>query len=106
MKNIGKMMKNIQGMQKRMQEIQDSLVDIIVEGSSGGDMVSAKMNCHFELKEIEISDEVLAENDKEMLQDLIVAAVNDAQKKASEKASEEMGQVTGGLNIPGLDGLI
>ncbi|MDH5682766.1 MAG: YbaB/EbfC family nucleoid-associated protein, partial [Spirochaetota bacterium] len=85
--------------------IQDELGNKVVEASSGGDMVTVKVNGHQEVKEIVINPEVVDPEDIEMLQDLIIAAVNDGIKKATELASQEMNKATGGLNLPGLEGL-
>jgi len=101
-KGFGNMMKQVQKMQARMVEIQEQLAEERVEGSAGGGMVKAVANGKQEIVEITIDKEVVNPDDIEMLQDLIVAAVNQAQKAASELAAERMAEVTGGLNIPGL----
>ena len=101
-KGFGNMMKQVQKMQARMMEIQEQLAEERVEGSAGGGMVKAVVNGKQELVEIVIDKEVVDPEDVEMLQDLIVAAVNQANKAAAELASEKMAEVTGGLNIPGL----
>ncbi len=102
MRNIGKLMKQAQEMQAKMSQLQEELAHKEVEGTSGGGMVSAKMNGRQEVLAIHIEPEVFAEGDKEMLEDLIVAAVNDASRKAQELAREEMSKITGGLPMPGL----
>ena len=101
-KGFGNMMKQVQKMQARMVEIQEQLAEERVEGTAGGGMVKAVANGKQEIVEITIDKEVVNPDDIEMLQDLIVAAVNQAQKAASELAAERMAEVTGGLNIPGL----
>ena len=93
-------------MQAKMAEVQDQLAEEGVEGTAGGGMVKAVANGRQELVEIVIDKEVVDPDDVEMLQDLIVAAVNQAQKAASDLASEKMDEITGGLNIPGLSGLM
>ncbi|GMT50205.1 MAG: nucleoid-associated protein [bacterium] len=105
--NMKQMMKQVQQMQSKMKEVQDGLGDKEVEASSGGDMVIVKVTGHQELKEITIHPEVVNPEDIEMLQDLVIAAVNEGLKKASEMASSEMSKVTGGLNLPpGMEGLM
>ncbi|MBD3219293.1 MAG: YbaB/EbfC family nucleoid-associated protein [candidate division Zixibacteria bacterium] len=101
-KGFGNMMKQVQKMQAKMMEVQEQLAEERVEGSAGGGMVKAIVNGKQELVEIQIDKEVVDPEDVEMLQDLIVAAVNQANKTAAELASEKMSEVTGGLNIPGL----
>ncbi len=104
MKGFGNMMKQIKLMQQKMQKIQEELAEKQVEGSAGGGMVTAVVNGKQELLEIKIDKEVVDPEDVEMLQDLIVAAVNQALKKSQEMMNEEMAKLTGGLgiNIPGL----
>ena len=101
---MNQMMKQVQAMQSKMKKIQEELGNKEVEASSGGDMVIVKVNGHQEVKEIKINPEVVNPEDIDMLQDLIIAAVNDGLKKATEMANQEMSKVTGGLNIPGMDG--
>jgi len=99
MKDFSKFLKQAQEMQKQFQEKMES---ITVESSSGGGMVTVKMNGKKELLSVEIDPEVVADADLEMLQDLILAAVNDASRKVDDAMKEELGGLTGGLNIPGL----
>ena len=101
-KGMGNIMKQVQKMQAKMLQVQEELADERVEATSGGGMVKAVCNGKQELVEIVIDKEVVDPEDVEMLQDLIVAAVNQASKAASELASEKMAEVTGGLNIPGM----
>jgi nucleoid-associated protein EbfC len=101
-KGFGNMMKQVQKMQAKMAQMQEDLADERVEGSAGGGMVKAIANGKQELVEIVIDKEVVDPEDIEMLQDLIIAAVNQANKAASELASEKMAEITGGLNIPGM----
>jgi hypothetical protein len=92
-----------QQMQRQMQKIQEELGDAVVEGSAGGGAVMVTMNGHRELKGITISPDVVDADDVEMLQDLLMAAVNDASKKAQELAEERMGPLMGGMKgMPGL----
>ena len=95
-------MKQAQEFQKKMKKIQDELKDKTVEASSGGGMVTVTANGQQEILSIKIEPEVVNPDDVEMLEDLILAAVNEAKKKAEELAKNEMKKVTGGLNIPGL----
>ena len=102
--DFSKMMKQAQKMQEKMMRIQEELATKTVEATSGGGMVTAVVNGRNELVALTIEKDVVDPDDIEMLQDLIVAAVNEGVRKAQEMASEEMGKVTGGLNlnIPGL----
>ena len=100
MNNFNDMMKKAQEMQKKMQEMQDSLSNLEVEGTSGGGMVKIIMNCKNEVKKIDIDPSIVKQDDKTMMEDLIVAALNDAKSKAEEKSKEEMKKLTGGLGLP------
>jgi nucleoid-associated protein EbfC len=102
MGNMQKMMKQMQKMQKEMQKAQEELAEKTVEGTAGGGMVTVIANGHKQILEVKIKEEVVDPEDIEMLQDLILAATNDALKKADELTAETMGQFTTGLNIPGL----
>ncbi|MCM2273045.1 MAG: YbaB/EbfC family nucleoid-associated protein [candidate division Zixibacteria bacterium] len=97
------MMKQMQKMQAKMEEMQAQLEKATVEGSAGGGMVKVTTNGKHEILSLSIDPEVVVKDDVEMLQDLIVAAVNQARQKAQELQSEQMGQLTGGLKIPGLN---
>jgi len=101
-KGIGNMMKQIQKMQQEMEKIQEELANKTVEGTAGGGMVKVIANGKQEVLEIKIDPEVVNKDDVEMLQDLILAAVNQAREKAQEMANEEMSRLTGGLKIPGM----
>lgn len=96
------MMKQIQQMQEEMQRAQEALEEQIVEGSAGGGAVKVTCNGSKVINSVKIDPEVIDEDDVEMLEDLIVAAVNDALGKVDEIQSSEMGKLTGGINIPGL----
>ena len=102
MKGLGKMMKQAQQLQSKMFKLQEELAEKTVETSSGGGMVKVVANGKQQLVSIQIEHEVVDPDDVEMLQDLILAAVNDALNKAQEMVSEEMSKLTGGMNIPGL----
>jgi len=93
---MGKLMKQAQEMQSKMARAQEELSDIKVEGQSGGGMVTAQMNGKKELLSLKIEDEIL-EEDKEMIEDLVVAAVNQAIQNATKAADEKMSSVTGGM---------
>jgi len=99
--NIQEMMKQAQQMQERFQQ---ELAETKVEATAGGGMVTVAMNGQKRILRMTIDPEVVAQNDVEMLQDLIVAAVNDAQSKVDEAISGKMGGMMGGLKIPGLTG--
>jgi DNA-binding YbaB/EbfC family protein len=100
---LGNMMKQLQKMQAKMEEIQAELAEMEIEGTAGGGMVKVVVNGKQELLEVKIDPEVVDPDDIEMLQDLIVAAVNQARQKAQEMQNEQMAQLTGGLNIPGMN---
>ncbi|MGO3752234.1 MAG: YbaB/EbfC family nucleoid-associated protein [Peptoniphilaceae bacterium] len=100
--NMGNMMKQVQKMQKQMETMQESLKEQEVEAQAGGGAVKAVVNGNKELLRIKLDKDAVDPDDVEMLEDLIVAAVNEAIKKADEKVNSEMGKITGGLNIPGL----
>lgn len=101
LKDMGNMMKQIQKMQVQMEEIQKELENKRVEGTAGGGMVKVIANGKQEILEIKIEPEVVNPNDVEMLQDLIVAAVNQARQKALELMAEDMSRLTGGMKLPG-----
>jgi len=97
--NIQKMMRQAQEMQETLQR---QLKQTTVEATAGGGMVTVVMNGVKEIQSLTIDPEVVSADDVEMLQDLIVAAVTDAQRRADELVSQQMGGMMGGLNIPGL----
>ncbi len=98
--NMGKMMKQVQQMQKRMAQLQEELNEMTVEASSGGGVVRVVANGKKEIVEIEIEKEALEDADVEMIQDLVLSAVNEALRRAEEMAAAEMQKITGGLNLP------
>jgi len=99
---MSNLMKQAQKMQKQMMEIQEELADRTVEATVGGGMVTVVANGQQDILSIKIDPEVVDPNDVEMLQDLILAAVNEAHRKAQEMMNQEMSKLTGGLKIPGL----
>lgn len=102
MKNMNQMMKQAQKLQKKMLKTQQELASKSIEASAGGGMVKVVANGAQKIESIILEKEVVDPEDIEMLQDLIMAAVNDALNKSQEMVSSEMGKLTGGLNIPGL----
>ncbi|RZB37070.1 MAG: uncharacterized protein SRB2_01574 [Desulfobacteraceae bacterium Eth-SRB2] len=102
MKGMGKMMKQAQQLQSKMLKLQEEMADKTIETTSGGGMVKVVANGRQQVLSIQIEKEVVDPDDVEMLQDLILAAVNDALIKSQEMATQEMSKLTGGLNIPGL----
>ncbi len=104
--NMGQLMKQAQQFQSKIAKLQDELGDKTVEGSSGGGMVAVIANGKQEILSISIDPEVINPDDVEMLQDLIIAAANDALSRAKSMMNEEMGELTKGLNIPGITGLV
>ena len=97
--NIQQMMKQAQQMQERLQK---QMAELKVEGNAGGGMVTVVVNGAKQIQSLKIDPEVVSKDDVEMLQDLIVAAINDAQRKADEQLSQAMGGMMGGLKIPGI----
>ncbi len=102
MQNFGNIMKQAKKMQEQMGKIQEELETKTVEAQAGGGMVQVVVNGKFNVVSIKIEKEVVNPEDVEMLEDLIVAAVNEGVRKAQEMASQEMAKITGGLGIPGL----
>tara|TARA_B100000427_G_C15456802_1_gene572199 strand:- start:373 stop:696 length:324 start_codon:yes stop_codon:yes gene_type:complete len=100
MVNIGNMMKQAQQLQKKMAEAQEKLNDIEVEGSSGGGLVKVTATAKGIFKRITVDDTLLKNDEKEILEDLIIAAINDAKQKGETVAQEEMKSLTGGLPLP------
>ena len=100
--NFQNLMKQAQKLQEKMAKVQQELATKTVEAAAGGGMVTAVVNGKFELLAIRIEKDVVNPDDVEMLQDLIVAAVNEGIRKAQEMASAEMAKATGGMKIPGM----
>jgi DNA-binding YbaB/EbfC family protein len=101
-KGFGNLVRQAQQLQAKMLKVQEEMATRTAEASAGGGMVTAVANGKQELLSIKVEKEVINPEDVEMLQDLIVAAVNAALKKAQEMVAEEMKKLTGGINIPGL----
>jgi DNA-binding YbaB/EbfC family protein len=99
---MGNLLKQAQEMQSRMAKIQEELAQKTVDGSAGGGMVRVTVNGQLALTAIKIDPTVINAEEKEMLEDLIMAALNDGMRKARDMASSEMSKITGGLKIPGL----
>ena len=97
--NLQQLMKQAQQMQEKLQKQMEAMV---VEATAGGGMVSVKMNGQKQLLSIQIEPEVFSGGDKDMLQDLIVAAINEGNRKVDEAMQGQLGSLTGGLKIPGL----
>ncbi|GAA6137269.1 YbaB/EbfC family nucleoid-associated protein [Arenicella sp. 4NH20-0111] len=100
---LGNLMKQAQAMQENMQQAQEELANIEVTGEAGGGMVSLVMTCRHDVKSVKIDPELLGDvDDKEILEDLVAAAMNDAVRKVEKTSQEKMSGLTGGLNIPGM----
>jgi DNA-binding YbaB/EbfC family protein len=97
--NINQMMKQAQQMQERLQQ---QMADMRVEASAGGGMVTVVVNGNKQIQRLKIDPEVVSKEDVEMLQDLILAAINDANRKAEDQLSRQMSGLMGGMKIPGL----
>ncbi|MGI6552364.1 MAG: YbaB/EbfC family nucleoid-associated protein [Bacillota bacterium] len=102
MGNMGKMMKQVQKMQSDLARVQEELAEKTVSATSGGGVVEVTINGKQEVQAVKIDPEAVDPEDVEMLEDLILAAVNEALRKSQEMAAEEMNKVTGNLKIPGL----
>ena len=100
MTNLGKMMKSAQDMQAKMAAMQKDFETIEVEGQAGGGMVTVMMNGKGEMRSVKIDPSLFNGEDAEVVEDLIVAACNDAKAKAEAYSQEEMSKITGGLNLP------
>ena len=102
MKNLQQMQQVMKQVQQLQEQLQKQLDELLVEASAGGGMVVVKMTGQKQLTAVRIDPEVFASKDQEMLQDLVLAAVNEAVRKVDEQLASRMGSLTGGLNIPGL----
>ena len=96
---MGNIMKQAQQMQERMQKTQEELANLEVVGESGAGMVKVTMTCNHNVRRVEI-DESLMEDDKDMVEDLVAAALNDAARRVAETSKEKMSDVTGGMPLP------
>jgi DNA-binding YbaB/EbfC family protein len=103
--NLNKMLKQVQQMQADMMKAQEQLKDEVVEASAGGGMVTVKISGDLELREIKIDPEAVDPEDVELLQDMVLAAVNEAIRSAQELANRKLGGLSGGLGDLGLPGL-
>jgi|TARA_B100000315_G_C14291646_1_gene457675 hypothetical protein len=101
-KNLGQMMKQAQMMHSKMQKIQKELEDKKVEAESGGGMVKVTANGKGEILSLNIEKEIVKQDEKEFMEDLVLVAVNEALRRSQELNASEMSKVTGGLKIPGL----
>lgn len=97
---MGQMLKQAQKMQEDMQKAQEEIANMEVEGQAGGGMVKVVMNGRHELRKVELDDSLMSD-DKEMIEDLLAAAVNDAVRRIEQQSSEKMSGLTAGLNLPG-----
>ncbi|MHA7967566.1 YbaB/EbfC family nucleoid-associated protein [Paenibacillus sp. CAU 1782] len=102
MNNMNQMMKQVKKMQEQMLKAQEELETKTVEGTAGGGAVTVSVNGHKKVLSLVIKPEAVDPDDVEMLQDLVLTAVNDALTKADELANKDMGKFTGGMKIPGL----
>ncbi len=102
MRNMGNMMKQVQKMQKQMLKVQEELKEKTVEATAGGGAVTVIATGDKRIVDIKIAEEVVDPDDVEMLQDLIVAATNEALKKVDELIEQDLGKFTKGMNLPGL----
>ena len=100
MKNLGQIMRQVQDMQTRMAEMQDKLVDVEITGASGGGMVQATLNGKGAVKALKINPALVNPAEVEVLEDLVMAAINAAKSKVDEKVQAEMSKFTGGLPLP------
>ncbi|MBI3445106.1 MAG: YbaB/EbfC family nucleoid-associated protein [Magnetospirillum sp.] len=100
MKNLGNLMKQAQQMQAKMGEMQSKMAEMEVTGSSGAGMLQVTLNGKYELKNVKIDPSLVDPSDVEVLEDLILAAFNDAKTKAEAAMADEMAKLTGGLNLP------
>ena len=100
MKNLGQMMKQAQEMQSKMNEMQNKLSEMEVTGSSGAGMIKITLNGKNDVKKIKIDGAAINPGDAEVLEDLIVAAFNDAKAKVESKVNDKMSEMTGGIQLP------
>lgn len=100
MKNLGQMLKQAQEMQTKMQDMQAKLAEVEIDGSAGGGMVRVTLSGKGEMRRIKIDPSIVDPGDVEMLEDLVVAATNDARAKVERHMADEMQKLTGSLNLP------
>ena len=99
---LGNIMKQAQAMQENLKRAQEELAQVEVIGSAGGGLVEITMTCRHDIRRVAIDDSLMAD-DKEVLEDLVAAAINDAVRRVEKASQEKMGSLTSGLNIPGLN---
>ena len=99
---MAQLMKQANQMQLKMKKLQDELAEKSYDGTAGGGAVKVTVNGNNQIKSIDIQDDVFKAGDKDMLQDMVLAAANEALKTAKETSAKEMEKITGGMNIPGL----
>lgn len=99
MKGLGQLMRQAQEMQANVQKAQEELASTEVEGHSGGGMVKVRMTCRYDVRRVEIEPNLVGD-DKDMLEDLVAAAINDANRKVEQTVQEKMSSLTGGLALP------
>ncbi len=102
MRNLGDLQRIAREMQVRMQQVQEELAQVTVEGTAGGGAVRVVMTGAQEVKRVQIDPAAVSAADVEMLQDLLLAALTDATRRSKELAAQRLGAVTGGMNLPGL----
>ncbi len=100
---LGNIMKQAQQLQERLQKTQEELAQVAVQGHAGGNLVEVTMTCRHDVRRVRIDPSLLADGDQEMLEDLLAAAINDAVRNAEKVSAERMSEVTGGMNIPGMN---
>jgi DNA-binding YbaB/EbfC family protein len=99
---LGNLMKQAQAMQENLRKVQEELASMEVVGNAGGGLVTVSMTCRHDVRQVTIDDSLMSD-DKEVLEDLLAAAINDAVRKVEKTSQEKMAGVGGGLNIPGLN---
>ncbi|MFW5786670.1 MAG: YbaB/EbfC family nucleoid-associated protein [Halanaerobiales bacterium] len=100
--NMNKLMKQAQQMQAKMEKVQEELEEKTIEATAGGGVVKVVVNGKQEVVDLEIDPEAVDPEDVEMLEDLVLAAVNEGMRKVQDMVNDEMGKLTGGMNIPGM----
>lgn len=106
LKNLGNMMQQAQQLQGKVKEAKEKAAELRVEGGAGGDMVKVEASGDLKITAISIDPSLLEGNDQEMLEDLVLSATNQALQKAKEAAAESMSEIAGGMNIPGMEGMM
>jgi len=97
---LGNIMKQAQAMQEKLKQAQEELAQTVVDGSAGGGLVQVQMTCRYDVRKVELDPDLLGE-DKEVVEDLVAAAVNDAVRKVEEATQQKMSGLTGGMGLPG-----